>query len=78
MKVRAALLAVTLSSVACRSSPGTCPYKGVEHQPGDQWTDGCLSCSCGVPGSKSQGVLCLMTACADGSTDAADAANSAR
>jgi len=64
----------SLESCGFPSSVGTCPYKGVEHLPGDQWTDGCLSCSCGVPGSKSQGVLCFsMTACADGSADAMDA-----
>ena len=66
------LLAALLA--ACNStSPGECTYKGKMVAPESQVVDGCLSCSCGVPGSKSQGLLCLpLAGCVDGGADGSD------
>lgn len=76
MKFAALLLLMGLPALGCGSPSGACLYKGASHPPETGWTDGCLSCSCGVPGSKSAGVLCVATLCGpDGSSPEGDTAS---
>jgi hypothetical protein len=69
--LRLSLLAALLA--ACNSTPsGECTYKGMKVAPESQVVDGCLVCNCGVPGSKSQGLMCFpLMGCVDGGADGA-------
>jgi hypothetical protein len=68
------LILLAALQAACNSTPaGECTYKGKQVAPETQLVDGCLICSCGVPGSKSQGLLCVpLMGCVDGGTDGSD------
>jgi hypothetical protein len=60
---------LTALQMACGPS-SDCTYKGKKYAPESMWLDACLACSCGVPGSKSQGVMCLpIQSCTDGGED---------
>jgi hypothetical protein len=63
------LVAAMLGAACDSSSSGDCTYKGKKVSVGESVVDGCVMCSCGVPGSKSQGLTCLPIVGCDGGTD---------